>query len=42
MWNCIEHLRGNPEADVIGVYEALDMFLPGLFAYFSVLAGGMG
>ena len=33
--------RGNKNADVIGVYEALDMFLPGMFAYFSVLAGGV-
>ncbi len=28
------------QADVIDVYEALDMFLPGLFAWFSVLDGG--
>ena len=39
MWHCIEALRGNPDADVIDVYEALDMFLPGLFAYFSILDG---
>ena len=37
----MEHLLGNPEADVIDVYEALDMFLPGMFAYRSVLAGGV-
>ena len=29
------------KADVIGVYEALDMSLPGIFAYFSVLDGGV-
>ena len=34
-------VRGNPEADTIDVYEALDMFLPGLFAYRSILAGGI-
>ena len=28
------------EAEIIDVYEACDMFLPGLFAYRSVLAGG--
>lgn len=40
MYNCMEKLLGNKEADVIDVYEALDMFLPGLYAYKSVLAGG--
>ncbi len=40
MWNCIESLKRNPEADVIDVYDALDMFLPGLCAYFSILDGG--
>lgn len=39
MYNFIEHLRGNPEADVIGVYEALDMCLPGIFAFRSILNG---
>ena len=29
------------DADIIDVYEALDMFLPGLFAYRSVLKGGV-
>lgn len=40
LWNCMEDLRGNPNADVIDVYEAMDMFLPGMFAYFSILDGG--
>ena len=40
LYHVVEALRGNRNADVIGVYEALDMFLPGMFAYFSVLAGG--
>jgi len=39
--NFIEKLRGNPDADIIDVYEALDMFLPGMFAYRSVLAGNV-
>ncbi len=41
MYNFIEKIKGNPEADSIGVYEALDMFLPGLMAYRSVLKGGI-
>jgi predicted dehydrogenase len=40
MHNVIEWLRGN-KADVIDVYEGLDMFLPGMFAYFSALEGGI-
>lgn len=40
MWHFIEKLRGNQEADTIDVYEALDMCLPGLFAYRSILDGG--
>ena len=41
MWNFAEKLLGNPEADIIDVYEACDMFLPGMFAYRSVLQGGI-
>lgn len=40
MHNLIEKLRGNRNADTVDIYEALDMFLPGMFAYFSVLEGG--
>lgn len=40
MYNAIEKIRGNSSADAIDVYEALDMFLPGLFAYRSILQGG--
>lgn len=40
MHHLVESLRGNRNADIIDVYEALDMFLPGMFAYFSVLEGG--
>ncbi len=41
MYNFVEKLLGNPDADTIDVYEALDMCLPGLFAYKSILAGGV-
>jgi len=41
MYNFVEKLLGNEEADVIDVYEAMDMFLAGIFAYRSVLAGGI-
>jgi predicted dehydrogenase len=38
-YNFVERIMGR-EADTIDVYEAMDMFLPGLFAYRSILAGG--
>ena len=41
MYHAAEKILGNPNADTIDVYEAVDMFLPGLFAYRSVLAGGI-
>ena len=34
----IKKINGE-EADTIDIYEALDMFLPGLFAYRSILKG---
>lgn len=37
MYNFIDRILGNEAADVIGVYEALDMYLPGIFAYRSIL-----
>ena len=40
MYNIVMALRGNRRADTVDVYEALDMALPGLFAYRSVLSGG--
>lgn len=40
MYNACQAVRGNKQADVVGIYEALDMFLPGMFAYFSALDGG--
>ncbi|MCR5484016.1 MAG: GNAT family N-acetyltransferase [Clostridiales bacterium] len=41
MYHFIQKLRGNRNADVIDIYEALDMYLPGHFAYRSALAGGI-
>lgn len=41
MYNFIMKLRGDEKADIIDVYESLDMFLPGLMAYRSVLKGGV-
>ena len=40
MYFFVEKVKGDENADTIDVYEALDMFLPGLFAYRSVLDGG--
>lgn len=40
MDNFVKKLLGDPTADTIDVYEALDMFLPGMFAYRSILNGG--
>ena len=37
----MEKVLGNDEADIIDVYEAMDMFLPGMFAYRSILNGGV-
>ena len=39
MYNFAEKVLGNPDAEIIDVYEAMDMFLPGMFAYRSVLGG---
>ncbi len=41
MYHFIERILGNENADTIDVYEALDMFLPGMFAYRSILKGGI-
>ena len=40
MYNFIDRIRGNKDAEIIDIYEALDMILSGMFAYRSVLAGG--
>lgn len=39
MDNFIRKLQGDAAAETIDVYEALDMWMPGLFAYFSILDG---
>ena len=41
MYHFINKLQGDKDADIIDVYEALDMFLPGLFAFRSILQGGV-
>ncbi len=41
MYHFVEKISGAEDADIIDVYEALDMFLPGMFAYRSVLNGGI-
>ena len=41
MYFFIRHLQGYDDGDIIDVYEALDMWLPGLFAYRSILEGGI-
>ncbi len=41
MYNFVRKIQGYEDADTIDVYEALDMFLPGHFAYRSVLQGGI-
>ncbi len=37
MYNFVEKIKGNPDADIIDVYEALNMSLPGMFAFRSIL-----
>lgn len=41
MYNFVRKIQGYADADTIDVYEALDMFLPGLWAYRSILAGNI-
>ena len=41
MYHFVEKIKGSKDADTIDVYEALDMFLPGMFAYRSILKGGI-
>ncbi|MCQ2456468.1 MAG: Gfo/Idh/MocA family oxidoreductase [Clostridia bacterium] len=38
--NAFEHILGH-EADIVDVYEALDMWMIGQFGYYSVLDGGV-
>ncbi len=39
MYFFCEKIRGDENADIIDVYEAMDMFLPGMFAYRSIMNG---
>ena len=41
MYHFVQKILGDQSADTIDVYEALDMFLPGMFAYRSILKGGI-
>lgn len=41
MYYFVEKILGNSDADTIDIYEALNMFLPGLFAYRSICNGGI-
>ena len=41
MYHFVRKIQGYEDADIIDVYEAMDMFLPGMFAYRSILAGGV-
>ncbi len=41
MYHFVDRILGNKNADTIDVYEALDMGMVGMFAYRSVLAGGV-
>ena len=40
LYYAIEYLRGDKNADIVDVYEAVDMWMCGQFGYFSVLNGG--
>ena len=40
-WNFVEKIKGNPAADTIDIYMALDMCMCGMFAYRSILAGNI-
>ena len=41
MYHFVDRILGNKDADTIDVYEALDMGMVGMFAYRSILAGGI-
>ena len=41
IYHFIEKIRGSKDADIIDVYEAMDMALPGIFAYRSILQGNI-
>ena len=41
MYNFLKKINGDEDADIIDVYEAMDMFLPGMFAWRSILNGSI-
>lgn len=41
MYNFVQKILGDEQADTVDVYEALDMCLPGIFAYRSILNGNV-
>ena len=41
MYYFCERILGDENAETIDIYEACDMFLPGLFAYKSIMQGNM-
>ena len=41
VYNFVRKIKGDETADVIDVYEAMDMFLPGIMGYQSILKGGV-
>ena len=41
MYFFVRYLQGHDDGDIIDIYEALDMWLPGHFAYRSILDGGV-
>lgn len=40
-YNAADYILGNKNADIIDLYEALDMWMCGFFGYISVLSGGI-
>lgn len=40
MYYAVENILGDKTAEIIDVYEAIDMWMVGQFGYFSALAGG--
>lgn len=42
LYHAIEHMAGNPDTDIIDVYEAVDMWMPGFFGYLSAMNNNAG
>ena len=40
-FNAVDYFLGNEEADIVDLYEALNMWMVGFFGYISVLSGGI-